>query len=45
MARIIAAYSARGLTVRVFDEPGAALEWLQRPWYPARRKATENEAA
>ena len=30
MARFIAAYSEQGLAVRVFDEPGAALEWLER---------------
>jgi hypothetical protein len=30
MARIIAAYSARGVSARVFDEPGAALDWLAR---------------
>jgi len=35
MARIIATYSARGLTVRVFDEPGAALEWLQQAGLPS----------
>jgi hypothetical protein len=30
MTRFIAAYSAQGLTVRVFNEPGAALEWLEQ---------------
>jgi len=25
----MAAYPARGLSVRAFGEPGAALEWLQ----------------
>jgi hypothetical protein len=30
MTRISAAYSARGVTVRVFDEPGAALDWHAR---------------
>jgi hypothetical protein len=29
MARLIAAYSEQGLTVRVFDQAGAALEWLE----------------
>ena len=36
MARIISTYSTRGVTARVFDDPGAALDWLAQPGLPPR---------
>jgi len=42
MTRFIAAYSARGLVVNVFEEPAAALDWLERAGSPQpRSRASE----
>jgi hypothetical protein len=31
MKRFIGAYSQKGVTTRVFDDPGAAMTWLENP--------------